>query len=291
MLRSAKDLEGYAVQATDGLIGHVKDIYFDDQQWVARYFVVETGHWFASRKVLVSAIAMGKLDWTGSLLPVSITKVQVKNSPDIDTDKPVSRQHERRHLGYYGFPYYWGGAGIWGSGAYPGQMLANVGYGGCYADYLEGQPEHDQAQTEAEHRDHHLRSCNEVMKYQIEATDGDIGHVVGLLVDEDTWAVRYIVVETGSWWLGHQVLVAPQWIQEVRWSDSSVTVALTRQAVREAPRYDAAVLPSREDERNLYRHHGRVGYWMNEARLEEPDPRFIKSAALGTGDKSRHSQA
>ena len=282
MLRSAKDLEGYAVQATDGLIGHVKDVYFDDQQWVARYFVVETGHWLSSRKVLISPLAIGRPDWTGSLLPVSINQEQVKNSPDIDTDKPVSRQHESRHLGYYGYPNYWGwGGGLWGSGAYPGEMLANVGYGGCYADYLEGQPAQDPAQAEAEHGDHHLRSCNAVMKYQIQATDGDIGHVVRLLVDEDTWAVRYMVVETGSWWVGHQVLIAPQWIQEVRWSDSTVAVALTRQAVKDAPWYDAAVPLSREYEMDLYRHHGRGGYWAQEVKPENPDFRVTASSSQG----------
>ena len=99
MLRTMKDLEGYAIQATDGHIGHLKDVYFDDQRWIVRYLVVETGHWLASRKVLISPFAIGRPDWTGKVLPVSITKEQVKNSPDIDTDKPVSRQHECATLG------------------------------------------------------------------------------------------------------------------------------------------------------------------------------------------------
>ena len=119
MLRSMKNLEDYAIRATDGIIGHVKDFYFDDEAWVIRYLVVDTGTWLSSRKVLISPISIGHPDWTDRVLPVSITKEQVKNSPDIDTQKPVSRQHEIQYLGYYGYPYYWGGAGLWGEGIDP----------------------------------------------------------------------------------------------------------------------------------------------------------------------------
>ena len=281
MLRSTKDLEGYAIEATDGMIGEVKDVYFDDEKWVVRYLIVETGSWLASRKVLISPIAIGKADWAASVLAVSITKDQVKNSPDIDTDKPVSRQHEMQYLNYYSYPYYLGGASLWGGGAYPGAMLMNVGYGGCYADYLEGQADHARADE-----DPHLRSGKAVMKYHIRATDGDIGHVGGLLVDEETWAVRYMVVETGSWWLGHQVLIAPQWIREVRWSDEAVVVSLTRQAVKAAPAYDPLLPLNREHETDLYRHHGRAGYWADEVRLQNPETHAVRSAAPGAIHKN-----
>ena len=282
MLRSMKDLEGYAIRATDGDIGHVKDFYFDDEAWVVRYLVVDTGSWLSSRKVLISPVAISKADWTEGVLPVSVTKKQIKNSPDLDTDKPVSRQHERQYLEYYGYPYYWGGAGLWGGGPHPSMMLTNPGYGGCYADYGQAQVEHARAKLVADRHedgDAHLRSCKVVMKYRIEATDGEIGHVQGLLVDEDTWAVRYMVVATSSWWLGHQVLIAPQWIQDVRWADEVVAVKLTQRAVKDAPSYDSAVPVTRELEVVLHKHHGRVGYWTAEPRLENPDYRHAAELA------------
>jgi sporulation protein YlmC with PRC-barrel domain len=282
MLRSTKDLEGYAIEATDGMIGEVKDVYFDDEKWVVRYLIVETGSWLASRKVLISPIAIGKADWAASVLAVSITKDQVKNSPDIDTDKPVSRQHEMQYLNYYSYPYYWGGTSLWGGGAYPGAMLMNVGYGGCYADYLEGQADHAQADD-----DPHLRSGKAVTKYHIRATDGDIGHVGGLLVDEETWAVRYLVVEAGNWWLGHQVLIAPQWIEKVSWTDHTVSVNVARQAVKHAPAYSSLAPPSREQETNLHQHHGRVGYWANEVKLENPEFHVIASSPQGVSRQTR----
>jgi len=117
MLRTVRDLQGYAIRATDGVIGEVADFFFDDEDWVIRYLVVDAGTWLRGRHVLISPVAIGHPDWMAQLLPVSITKDQVKNSPDIDTRKPVSRQHETEHLGYYGYPFYWGGAGLWGMGA------------------------------------------------------------------------------------------------------------------------------------------------------------------------------
>ena len=122
MLRSVKDLRGYAIRATDGVIGTVDDFYFDDEDWAIRYLVVDTGTWLSGRKVLISPIALGSPDWMIQVLPVSLTKRQVEHGPDIDTRKPVSRQHEAEYLIYYGYPHYWGVAGLWGMGAYPGGL-------------------------------------------------------------------------------------------------------------------------------------------------------------------------
>jgi hypothetical protein len=118
MLRSTQDLEHYSIGATDGDIGHVKDFYFDDDAWVVRYLVVDTGTWLTGRRVLISPISLREPNWIERTLPVAITREQVKNSPDIDTHKPVSRQEENLYLGYYGLPGYWGGAGMWGDGMY-----------------------------------------------------------------------------------------------------------------------------------------------------------------------------
>jgi hypothetical protein len=102
MLRSVKKLEGLAIGATDGPIGKIKDVYFDDEAWVVRYVVVDTSKWLGGRHVLISPYSIGQPDWTGETLPVTVTKEQVKNSPSIDSDKPISRQFEKGYFGYYG---------------------------------------------------------------------------------------------------------------------------------------------------------------------------------------------
>lgn len=269
MLRSIKDLEDCAIHATDGDIGHVKDFYFDDTGWVIRYLVVDTGTWLSSRKVLISPISIGHPDWMEKVLPVSITKAQVKNSPDIDTRKPVSRQHEIAYLGYYGYPFYWGGDGLWGGEMYPTIMLP--GYAGFIptppVDPSEAQKAYAQAEAaRLQDDDPHLQSGNAVLHYHLHASDGDIGHVQGLLVDDETWAIRYLVVNTSNWWVGHRVLIAPQWIENVSWLNATVSVNLTRQAVKDAPLYDPAVQLNREQEINIHEHYGRRGYWADEAK-------------------------
>lgn len=266
MLRRVEDMHGFAIRATDGTVGHVKDFYFDDQVWVARYLVVDTGGWLSNRKVLISPLAIGHPDWAEKTLPVSITKEQVKNSPGIDTDKPVSRQHEMEYLAYYGYPYYWGGTGLWGAYAYPGMMMTSAGYG-APPDLYGRAPRESARAAEAQRQqddDPHLRSCQEVIKYHIHASDGDIGHVQSLLIEDDTWAIRYLIVNTSNWWLGHEVLLAPQWIQNVSWAHNTISVNLTRQAVQGSPPYDSTAHLDREQETDIYEHYRRPGYWASE---------------------------
>ena len=270
MLRSMKELENCSVQATDGTVGQVKDFYFDDQAWVIRYLVADTGSWLAHRMVLISPIAVNHPDWAQRIFPVSLTQEQVKNSPSIDTQKPVSRQHERDHLSYYGYQYYWGGGGLWGAGMYPNEILPGyAGYGSPTAERAEEDNAYARA-LEARHQDDdpHLRSCNAVVGYHIQANDGDIGHVWGLLMDEETWAIRYMVVDTSNWWLGHKVLIAPPWIRDLNWVDGTVSVDLTRQAVKDAPAYDEGAPLDRDHEQGLHEHYGRPGYWSNEGQHE-----------------------
>jgi hypothetical protein len=269
MLRKLKDLENYKIRATDGEIGHIKDFYFEDDAWVVRYFVVDAGTWLSSRKVLISPISVHQPDWFGKTLPVSITMDQVKNSPSIDTDKPVSRQNEEEFMGYYGYPYYWSGAGLWGEGLYPYTMRSG------YAGYEVDRVEHELAweaylrEERARHRNEnpHLRSCNAVTGYHIHATDGEIGHVAGFLVDDDIWAIRYLIVDTSNWWIGHKVLVAVSWIKGVHWSDQTVSVDIGRDSIKNAPTYDQTLDWNRDQEMGLYQHYGRRGYWASSAVL------------------------
>jgi sporulation protein YlmC with PRC-barrel domain len=264
MLRNVKDLQGYAIRATDGVIGKVEDMYFDDEGWAIRYLVVDTGNWLSGRKVLISPLAIGHPDWLGQLLPVALTKAQVEKSPDVDTRQPVSRQHEATYLGYYGYPQYWGGAGLWGMGAYPGDLTT--------AGAIEANLRARQTSPAPTRGDSHLRGCRAVIGYHIHATDGDIGHVEDFIVDDRTWAIRYLVVNTSNWWVGHSMLVAPPWIEAVNWSTAKVSVDLTRHAIQSAPPYDAVAQFTREQEQALYEHYGRSAYWAIKPRHDETVP-------------------
>jgi hypothetical protein len=254
MLRSANSLDGFKLAAADGHIGQVKDFYFDDQAWVIRYVVVDTGAWLNGREVLISPYSIGAPDWSRLLLPLTLTMDQIRNSPSIDTHKPISRQYERSHLGYYGYPYYWGGTGLWGAQNYPGTMLTGIRAPreGVYRGFLNEPSDNDAGEA-------HLRSCNAVKGYHINATDGDIGHVLGFLVDDSTWSIRYMIVDTSNWWIGHQVLISPDWISDVSWANTEVAVSLNRHAIRESPAYNGEGLLDPAAESILYDHYMRHG--------------------------------
>ena len=114
MLHTVKELHDFTVGASDGEIGEVKDVYFDDERWAIRYMVVEAGGWLSGRKVLISPISVRDVDWDDEVLNVKLSQQQVRDSPSVDTDKPVSRQHEIDYYNYYGYNNYWEGANLWG---------------------------------------------------------------------------------------------------------------------------------------------------------------------------------
>jgi uncharacterized protein YrrD len=266
MLRSTKDLYRYAINATDGVIGHVEDLFFDDDAWAVRYLVVEAGSWLDSRKVLVSPIAIHDPNWSERTLPVSMTKQQVKDSPTIDAYGPVSRLKEEQYADYYDYPYYWGGAGLWGDGLYPYALFAGYdGEGGRGSGRVE-RAQGDRAYLQADRlrqrkHDPCLRSCRAVTGDKLSASDGEIGTVAGYLVDDETWAIGYLIVETGHWWAGHQVLIAPQWISGIDWAAETVSVEMSFAEVQGAPPYDPNMPWSRLLDTSLYQHYGRTGYW------------------------------
>jgi hypothetical protein len=290
MLLAMDDLEGYTIQANDGDIGQVCDLLFDDQSWTIRYLVVETGSWLSSRKVLISPMALGPADRQRSLLPVAISREQVRNSPAIDTERPVTRQHEIGYLDYYRYPYYWSGPALWGAQNYP-RMLMDGNGGFISVPQVARGAQEDQnlrsAMVQGRREDPHLRSCKAVRKYSLRAEDGDIGHVDGMLVEEQSWALRYVVVQTGNWWLGHDVLVSPSWIRAIDWLDARIDVELSRDQVRASPGYDPTAPLDRSREGELFHHYGRRNYWTAEREASDgAAPAHRSSAARARGAAS-----
>jgi len=251
MLHRLKKLHGMTLAATDGEIGKVKDVYFDDVSWGVRYLIVDTGGWLSNRKVLISPRSIRGVDWDNEKIHVELSQQQVKDSPDIDTDMPVSRQEEAEFYAYYGYPVYWGGGFLWG----PYPVLSD--------DQIDAE-----LVMRERHRidtaDHHLRSADEVKGYHIRASDEPIGHVEGFLLDDEAWAIRYVVIDTAKWWAGRHVIVRPQWITRVEWAESTVYLGLDRAAVEASPEYNPAVVLSRDYEARLHEHYKRSVYWEGE---------------------------
>jgi len=251
MLHQIKDLNGYKIQATNGEIGKVREFYFDDQSWAVRYLVADTGHWLIGQKVLISPVALNQPDWKEALLPVKLTKEQVENSPSIYTDQPVSRQYEYELHTYYDWPIYWSHAG--------GFLFRPIAP--PVEEPIQGETVASEEQIDPDEKDPHLRSTAEVSGYDIQATDGKIGHVEDFIVDDTTWMIRYLVVDTGHWLSGKKVLIAPDWIDQVSWTKKDVHIKLARETVKNSPEFDPTKPITQAYEEQLYDYYGWLKYW------------------------------
>lgn len=259
MLKTITHLKGFSIRATDGEIGTVEQLYFDDQTWIVRYLTVATGSWLEGRKVLISPFSIKQVNWQARRVDVSLTKDQVKNSPDIDTQKPVSRQHESSYLAYYGYSNYWSGPFAWGPSYYPA---------GFAVPALDSAADAVSAAV-SQSKDSHLRSTGGISGYDIQAIDGEIGHVSSFVLEEETWAIRYIEVATRNWWPGKKLLISPEWMHRVSWLSLKVYVALMRETIQTAPAYVESVPITRQYEQLLHAYYGRPPYWLN-----QPEPAF-----------------
>jgi uncharacterized protein YrrD len=228
MLRSIKLLYGDTLKATDGEIGHIKDFYFDDQDWAVRYLVADTGSWLSGRLVLISPHVFTNFDLDGVCRGVNLTRQQIEDSPAIGSHKPVSRQFEEDYYRYYGWPYYWQGGGLWGMGAYP--MVSPP------VDERQYAPT-NRPISSVQRGDQHLRSTQALNGYHIQTDEGAIGHVTDFIVDHETWAICHLVVETGHWYSGKEIVISPKQIDRISYDESKVFVSVTKEAILKAPEY------------------------------------------------------
>jgi len=226
MLRSIKQLYGKKLGTSEGEIGHVEDFYFNDQHWVVRYVVADTGSWLPGRLVLLSPHAFGSFYQDGDCLLVSLTRQQIENSPPIDSHKPVSRQYEADYYSYYGWPSYWQGGEMWGIAGLPMAPLPQSLPG---AQAGLDKHSHDE--------DLHLRSTKALIGYHIQTPEGAIGHVTDFMMDDQSWAIRHLIVETGHWFSGKEITLSPQQIERVSYEESKVFVNVTKEAILDAREY------------------------------------------------------
>lgn len=250
MLWKASGVNGYAIAASDGRLGTVSDILFDDVGWLVRWLVVDTGKWLTGRKVLLPPSVLGHMDPVEHVFPVRLSMTQVKDCPDIDTARPVSRQMERQIYDYYGWTPYWGAGLYMGGYGYVGEGSASLmPLGTRWRQENIGDPHRNDG-------DPHLRSSESVTGYDIHATDGDIGHVEDFLVEDADWSIHYLIVDTKNWWPGKKVLISPRSVKDIDWANKLVSLDVDRARVKASPEYDSATLIDQTYERHFHSHYG-----------------------------------
>jgi uncharacterized protein YrrD len=238
------ELKGYDIIATDDQIGHVHGFYFDEATWTIRYMVIETGGWLSERRVLISPSVLQTPIWETKKFPVSLTKKQIENSPEIDTDEPITRDHETTLHRHFEWPLYWADT------LDEADRTFVAGPGGAVTP------------TAPREGVTYIRSTEEVSGYHIEATDGEIGQVEDFFVDDNSWEIHYLEIDTRNWLPGKKVLIAPKWVKRFDWEDKEVYLAMTRQQVKDSPEYETPKPLDRAYETRLYNYYGLPYYWL-----------------------------
>ncbi len=291
MLIKSKSIKDYKLRGTDDEVGGIKDFYFDDKFWTIRYLVANTGNWLNSRQVLISPYFLKNVDHGSELINVDLTKSQIENSPTIERDVSVSRQYEESYHSYYGTPLYWDGPNMWGANPYllrdrekwSSSRKENMGseISGSTANFTtenEGTMQNtgltntgNQVGNKSRRdSDSNLRSIDEVNGHKIFATDEDkIGHVDDFVIDDDTWAIRYLIVNTGNIFTGKKVLIAPQWIDRISWEDSRVYINLTKENIKQSPEYTDELELTRDYESSLFGYYKKTPYWSPEPQSHD----------------------
>jgi sporulation protein YlmC with PRC-barrel domain len=217
MNRSVKHLHAYTVVGRDGDLGSVEEMYFDDEKWTIRYIVADLAEASEKDRAAVSPVSVDAVDWKNRMILVDLSRVEVAGSPDLEPEQPIGRDKERQLSSYYGIPVYWNGVGLWGNHVYPGLL---AGESSKEEDRSDGEP--------------HVHPTRAAFGYKIEATDGEIGRVEDLVVEEKTWEIQFLVIDTAGWLPGKKVIVDTHWIEEVDWQKGTVSVSLPRNAIRSA---------------------------------------------------------
>lgn len=239
MQHNLDSLIGFEIKALDGEIGHCKDFLFDDQFWTVRYMVADTGSWLTDKKVLISPMSINRLDLKNRNVETDLAGHEIEQSPLLDEDAPVSRQYEIRWARHYGIVPYWAGPFAWGPSAFPIRLATHV-----RRDDIVEDADGDQ--------DKNLRSAREILGYKISASDGSIGHIEDFIIDDDTWTIRYTVIDTRNWLPGgRKVLISHLWIEFIDWSERKVWVNLTKEKIANSPLYDPSATVSRACEERL----------------------------------------
>lgn len=288
MLIKSKTIQNYKLRGIDGDVGNVKDFYFDDRFWTVRYLVANTGNWLNSRQVLISPYFLKDVDHASEVINVDLTKNQIENSPSIDRNMPVTREYEASYHGYYGAPLYWDGPNMWGANPYllrGRENWTNTGRTNAVPDYgaTPGDSDAETAGTaygentrltnsgnevaadRGNSRDSSLRSTDDVNDFKIHSAGEDkIGHVDDFVIDDETWAIRYLIINTGNIFTGKKVLISPQWIDHISWEDSRVYINLTKETIKEAPEFTEENGFTRDYETSLFGYYKKTPYWSAE---------------------------
>jgi len=215
MLRSASRIFGYRLNAMDGQIGRCVDLLIDERSWAVRYVVVEANGRLAGRRLLISPLALRKADWNARRWVLEGTRQQVESAPLLEDNEPVSQSHELELWRHYG----WDVAGF-----------------STIQSETDNAPEVERlAMKESEST---LGSLKQLFGYGLDADDANVGHVEDVILDDDSWVCRQLVVSGRTWLSGRKTLVPTDWVSRIESKEHRILVPLPSARIESEPEYD-----------------------------------------------------
>ncbi|MDQ2950497.1 MAG: PRC-barrel domain-containing protein [Acidobacteriota bacterium] len=106
-----------------------------------------------------------------------------------------------------------------------------------------------------------LETAGHMKDSTIHATDGEIGRVEEFYFDDEKWTIRYLIVNTGDWLSGRQVLISPIFLRQVDHGGKQLHIALTKKQIEKSPEIDTHRPVSRQDETANMDYYGSSYYW------------------------------
>ncbi len=235
-LIDTQELKSYSIHAKDGELGKIADFYFDEEFFILRYFVVNTESFLLRKLVLVSPISLHSIDKDNKVVNLTLTKKELQDSPPFDSVETVSRQYEEAYNDYFAWPYYWSSPhSAWAIGPYgvPWQYYDQMG--------RETERNEERKKTIKAAQENVLQSAKEVRSYAVEGVDEKFGHIQGFVIDAQTLAIEYIVVDTINYLPSKLVLLKPEWVENISWHHQSMSFPFLKDKITSAPAYKTGV--------------------------------------------------
>lgn len=220
------DLQNYDVKGGTEHIGKLHDLYLDDETWQIKWFVIETGNWFSSNKILLDSQKITSLSPHDATLHVALTQQEVENAPSASEHPPVSDQH-RNEFSYVAASH---------------NTLLFPGYAGLMmpTTLIErpdrpSEAEKDLDAMAREQADRHLRSASEIEGYTIHASNGKLGPLSDLVIDTSEWTVELLALDTSKWMPGRTVVISPLSIDRISWESRELMVKMDKATIEASP--------------------------------------------------------
>lgn len=273
MLHKAHTLIGTKIHATDGEMGHIEDFYFDDAKWMVRYMIVRTGSWFSGKRVMLAPSTIRDVIWEKHSIFVNLSQEQITKSPDLNMEMPVTREQEIELVQQLNYPDFWSGTpgpiddaistmgfaatgvAVMGTGPagsppeVPDEIASDIYSTDISNSSMLGPDSSNTAEGEVEASvtraaqagamGVQLHEVKRLTGFHVVGNDEPVGKVSDFMIDDESWQIPSLLVDTTAWWPGGEVLVATDLITGITPSHSQVHINATRDQVKGSPEYKA----------------------------------------------------